>query len=360
MFGCLNTLNWCCSAGAADPVVQRLFSGLKAGQRASLAESITLVETSHPKKKIQARELLTQVLKNARAHQYTHGTKALSFRLGLSGPPGAGKSTFIECFGKFLTSSGHKVAVLAVDPSSATTGGSLLGDKTRMYELSRDMNAYIRPSPSRGHLGGVTRSTNEAIVLCEAAGFDVVIVETIGVGQSEFSVADMVDMFTLIIPPGGGDELQGIKRGIMEMSELIVVNKSDGDLIPAARRMQYEYISALKYIRPKSKHWSTPVKRVSSISGEGIPELWDLMQKYKNDMVSSGEFIKRRQTQRRAWLWTHLKDSLVSSFVSSPGMKTKIREVEHKVMEEVLTPGDGADYLLQLHVDDLKLKNTKV
>lgn len=335
--------------------MQRLLKGLQVGQRASLAESITLVETSHPKKKLQARQLLTQVLQDAKKKYSIHGTKTLSLRLGISGPPGAGKSTFIENFGKFLTAQGHKVAVLAVDPSSATTGGSLLGDKTRMHELSCDMNAYIRPSPSRGHLGGVTRSTNEAIVLCEAAGFNVIIVETIGVGQSEFSVADMVDLFALLIPPGGGDELQGLKRGIIEMSDLIIVNKSDGDLVPAARRMQYEYVSALKYIRPKNKHWSVPVKRISSVTREGIPELWNLMQKHRKIMEDCGDFVSRRKTQQQAWLWSHLKDSLVSAFVSAPAMKEKIRMMEIKVIDGMLSPGDAADILLQQHIDELKL-----
>nr|XP_045581578.1 methylmalonic aciduria type A protein, mitochondrial-like [Procambarus clarkii] len=344
------------AGGTGDPLVQRLLKGLREGHRASLAESITLVETTHSRKKLQAKQLITEVLKDAKNLYYAHGTKALSYRLGLSGPPGAGKSTFIESFGKFLTAQGHKVAVLAVDPSSVTSGGSILGDKTRMNELSRDMNAYIRASPSRGHLGGVTRSTNEAIVLCEAAGFDIIIVETIGVGQSEYSVADMVDLFALIIPPGGGDELQGLKRGIMEMSQLIVVNKSDGDLIPAARRMQYEYISALKYIRPRSKHWSTPVKRISSVTGEGIPELWQLMQMYKKSMEDCGEFLTRRRSQRQTWLWTYLKDSLISAFINAPGLRETINQIEDKVMDGVISPGDAADILIRQHIDSLKIE----
>ncbi|XP_066942687.1 methylmalonic aciduria type A homolog, mitochondrial isoform X1 [Macrobrachium rosenbergii] len=336
--------------GTVDPLVQRLLDGLRSGQRASLAEAITLVETSHPKKKILARHLLTNVLKDAQNSQYLRGHKSFSFRLGLSGPPGAGKSTFIETFGKFLTGMGKKVAVLTVDPSSVRTGGSLLGDKTRMPELSRDMNAYIRPSPSRGHLGGVTRSTNEAVVLCEAAGYDIVIIETIGVGQSEFSVVDMVDLFTLVIPPGGGDELQGLKRGIMEMSDLVVVNKSDGDLVPAARRMQYEYISALKFIPPKSKYWKTPVKRISSLTGEGVPELWALMQDYNKIMEDSGELIRRRQSQRCAWLWTHLKENLINSFLEFPEIKENLKKMEYEVMNGVISPGDAADLLLQQYL----------
>lgn len=334
--------------------MRRLLEGLRAGQRASLAEAITLVETSHPKKKQQAGQLLAAVLRDASEQYATRGTSALSFRIGLSGPPGAGKSTFIESFGKFLTAQGHRVAVLAVDPSSATTGGSLLGDKTRMPELSRDPRAYIRPSPSRGHLGGVTRSTNEAVVLCEAAGHDVVVVETVGVGQSEFSVVDMVDMFALLIPPGGGDELQGLKRGIMEMSDLVVVNKSDGDLVAAARRMQYEYISALKFIRPKSTSWKTPVKRISSFTQDGIPELWQVMLEFRHTMERSGEFVERRKTQRRAWLWTHLRDNLVAAFRNTPGMRQRILEAEARAMEGVVSPGDAADQLLLLHIAQLQ------
>ncbi|XP_063841879.1 methylmalonic aciduria type A homolog, mitochondrial-like [Scylla paramamosain] len=337
-----------------DRTVRRLLEGLRAGQRASLAEAITLVETSHPKKKQQAGQLLATVLRDASKQHAARGTQALSFRIGLSGPPGAGKSTFIESFGKFLTAQGHRVAVLAVDPSSATTGGSLLGDKTRMPELSKDPRAYIRPSPSRGHLGGVTRSTNEAVVLCEAAGHDVVVVETIGVGQSEFSVVDMVDMFALLIPPGGGDELQGLKRGIMEMSDLVVVNKSDGDLVAAARRMQYEYISALKFIRPKSACWKTPVRRISSLTQEGIPELWQVMLEFRRTMEDSGEFVGRRKTQRRAWLWTHLRDNLLAAFRDTPGMRERIQEAEVQAMEGTVSPGDAADQLLLLHIAQLQ------
>ncbi|KAI8507660.1 hypothetical protein Bbelb_150400, partial [Branchiostoma belcheri] len=236
------------------PAVQRLFQGLKEGHRASLAESITLVESVHRRKRAAAEALLQLVLEHLQQKR-VKWKKPSAFRIGLTGPPGAGKSTFIEAFGKFLTDSGHKVAVLAVDPSSSTTGGSLLGDKTRMPELSRDMNAYIRPSPTSGTLGGVNRRTNEAIVLCEGAGYDVILVETVGVGQSEFVVADMVDMFVLLVPPAGGDELQGLKKGIVEVADLVIVNKADGDLLPAARRIQAEYTSALKLIRPRSHVW---------------------------------------------------------------------------------------------------------
>ncbi|XP_036972613.1 methylmalonic aciduria type A protein, mitochondrial isoform X4 [Acanthopagrus latus] len=243
-------------SGPEQRLLDKLYEGLIGGQRASLAESITLVETQHPRKKELAQVLLQRVLAYRREQESQNGGKPVAFRVGLSGPPGAGKSSFIEVVGKMLTSRGHKVSVLAVDPSSCTTGGSLLGDKTRMTELSRDMNAFIRPSPASGTLGGVTRTTNEAIVLCEGAGYDIVLVETVGVGQSEFAVADMVDMFVLLIPPAGGDELQGIKRGIIERADLVVVTKSDGDLLVPARRIQAEYTSALKLLRRQSKSWN--------------------------------------------------------------------------------------------------------
>lgn len=249
-------------SGPEQRLLTKLYEGLIGGQRASLAESITLVETQHPRKKELAQVLLQKVLAHRREQEKNNGGRPLAFRVGLSGPPGAGKSSFIEVVGKMLTGRGHKVSVLAVDPSSCTTGGSLMGDKTRMTELSRDMNAFIRPSPTSGTLGGVTRTTNEAIVLCEGAGYDIVLVETVGVGQSEFAVADMVDMFVLLIPPAGGDELQGIKRGIIERADLVVVTKSDGDLLVPARRIQAEYTSALKLLRRQSKSWNPKVHTV--------------------------------------------------------------------------------------------------
>ncbi|XP_055014476.1 methylmalonic aciduria type A protein, mitochondrial [Boleophthalmus pectinirostris] len=243
-------------SGPEQRLLNKLYEGLIGGQRASLAESITLVETQHPRKKELAQVLLQRVLAYRREQEKQNRGRPLAFRVGLSGPPGAGKSSFIEVVGKMLTGRGHKVSVLAVDPSSCTTGGSLMGDKTRMTELSRDMSAFIRPSPTSGTLGGVTRTTNEAIVLCEGAGYDIVLVETVGVGQSEFAVADMVDMFVLLIPPAGGDELQGIKRGIIERADLVVVTKADGDLLVPARRIQAEYTSALKLLRRQTRSWN--------------------------------------------------------------------------------------------------------
>ncbi|CAO2611275.1 Methylmalonic aciduria type A protein, mitochondrial [Lemmus lemmus] len=249
--------------------VDKLYMGLVGRQRACLAEAITLVESTHARKKELAQALLQRVLTHHREQERLNQGKPLTFRVGLSGPPGAGKSTFIEYFGKMLTERGHRLSVLAVDPSSCTSGGSLLGDKTRMIELSRDMNAYIRPSPTSGTLGGVTRTTNEAILLCEGGGYDIILIETVGVGQSEFAVADMVDMFVLLLPPAGGDELQGIKRGIIEMADLVVITKSDGDLVVPARRIQAEYVSALKLLRRRSGVWRPKVCLRSSPKWRG-------------------------------------------------------------------------------------------
>ena len=236
-----------------SPKARQLYHGLLDGKRASLAQAITLVESSLEESKKDARILMTLI------SNYNKLNCKPTYRIGLTGPPGAGKSTFIETFGTMLIEEGHKVAVLAVDPSSTRTGGSLLGDKTRMTELSRNPYAYIRPSPNRGHLGGVARTTNESINLCESCGYDIVLVETVGVGQSEHLVADMVDVLCLILSPGGGDELQGIKRGIIEQCDLVLINKSDGDLVPAANRTKAEYTSALKFIQPKCPQWKTQV-----------------------------------------------------------------------------------------------------
>ncbi|KAL4640424.1 methylmalonic aciduria type A protein, mitochondrial [Arapaima gigas] len=328
-------------------VVARLYGGLLQGQRACLAESITLVETQHPRKKELAQVLLQQVLAYGKQQEQLNGGKPFAFRIGLSGPPGAGKSSFIEVFGKMLTGSGHKVSVLAVDPSSCTSGGSLMGDKTRMTELSRDTNAFIRPSPTSGTLGGVTRTTNEAIVLCEGAGYDIVLVETVGVGQSEFAVADMVDMFVLLIPPAGGDELQGIKRGIIEKADLVVVTKADGELLVPARRMQTEYTSALKLLRRRSKMWNPKVMRVSSRTGDGVAELWTAMQAFREAALRSGDLQERRRVQRTAWMWSAIRESALRHFQEHPAVGEALPTLECRVATGDLSPGLAADLLLK-------------
>lgn len=329
-------------------LLTKLYDGLIGGQRAALAESITLVETQHPRKKELAQVLLQRVLAFRQDQEKRKGGNPVAFRVGLSGPPGAGKSSFIEVIGKMLTGRGHKLSVLAVDPSSCTTGGSLMGDKTRMTELSRDMSAYIRPSPTSGTLGGVTRTTNEAIVLCEGAGYDIVLVETVGVGQSEYAVADMVDMFVLLIPPAGGDELQGIKRGIIEMADLVVVTKSDGELLVPARRIQAEYTSALKLLRKKSKVWKPKVVRISSQTGQGVPELWDTMLQFHDAMLSSGELRVRRQTQQKVWLWNLIQENALRHFQQHPAVRAELPELERRVTCGDISPGLAADLLLKV------------
>ncbi|NWT15227.1 MMAA protein, partial [Vireo altiloquus] len=334
-------------------LVDRLYHGLIQGHRACLAEAITLIESTQSRKKKVAQVLLQKVLSYHREQEKLNQGKPLAFRVGLSGPPGAGKSTFIECFGKMLTERKHKVSVLAVDPSSSTSGGSLLGDKTRMTELSRDMNAYIRPSPTSGTLGGVTRTTNEAILLCEGGGYDVVLVETVGVGQSEFAVADMVDMFILLLPPAGGDELQGIKRGIIEMADLVAINKADGDLVVPARRIQAEYISAMKLLRKRSKVWRPKVMRISAKTGEGISDMWDKMAEFRDLMLSSGELLAKRRRQQKVWMWNLIQENMLQHFRSHLAVKDKIPLLEEKVLSGVLSPGLAADLLLKAFKEGL-------
>jgi len=322
------------------PNTQMLYDQLVKGDRASLARAITLVESTLKTSKSESRKLISLIQRNCQPRIKD------SFRIGLSGPPGAGKSTFIEVFGHHLTSSGLKVAVLAVDPSSTRTGGSLLGDKTRMTELSRNPMAYIRGSPNRGYLGGVARSTNEAILLCEAAGYDVVLVETVGVGQSEYLVADMVDALCLILPPAGGDELQGIKRGIVEQCDAVVINKCDGDLIPAANRVAAEYTSALKFMTPKSKHWRTKILKISSKTNEGIDTTWHTLQKFKETMIENNAFQERRSAQQKAWMWQYIQHRLVESFRQNTDLRQKHVAYEALVSEGSLNPGVAADLLL--------------
>ncbi|KAM4673923.1 methylmalonic aciduria type A protein, mitochondrial isoform 1-T1 [Amazona ochrocephala] len=334
-------------------LVDRLYSGLIQGHRACLAESITLVESTQSRKKKIAQVLLQKVLSYHREQEKLNQGKPLAFRVGLSGPPGAGKSTFIECFGKMLTERKYKVSVLAVDPSSSTSGGSLLGDKTRMTELSRDMNAYIRPSPTRGTLGGVTRTTNEAILLCEGGGYNVVLVETVGVGQSEFAVADMVDMFILLLPPAGGDELQGIKRGIIEMADLVAINKADGDLVVPARRIQAEYVSAMKLLRKRSKVWRPKVMRISAKTGKGISDMWDKMTEFHDLTLTSGELIAKRRKQQKVWMWNLIQENMLEHFRSHLAVKDKIPLLEEKVLHGVLSPGLAADLLLKAFKDSV-------
>jgi LAO/AO transport system kinase len=320
------------------PDAEALARGIREGSRTALARGITLVESSRADHQEIAQRLLADLLPET----------GKAVRLGLSGAPGVGKSTFTEAFGQFLTGQGLKVAVLAIDPSSARTGGSILGDKTRMELLARDPNAFIRPSPSGGTLGGVARRTREAMLLAEAAGYDVVIIETVGVGQSETAVADMVDMFLLLLSPGGGDELQGIKRGIMELADLIVVNKADGDLIPAAKRAQLEYKTALHLMRPKNAAWTAHVLLASALKGEGLDEVWQAAKDHHEALLGAGELERLRAAQARAWMWTEIREGLLGALKADARAGQLIPVLEADVAEGRVTPTAAARRLLEL------------
>jgi LAO/AO transport system kinase len=303
--------------------IKDLRDALVAGDRRALAKAITLVESKRSEDEAAATRLVNAAL--------PHTGKAL--RIGLSGAPGVGKSTFVEAFGTWLTARGHKVAVLAVDPSSRRSGGSILGDKTRMVKLAQDPSAFIRPSPAGATLGGVARRTRETMLLVEAAGFDVVLVETVGVGQSETAVADMVDMFLVLVSPGGGDELQGIKRGIMELADLVVVTKADGDLIQPANRAAAEYRAALHLMRPKFDGWTAEVRLVSSPEGRGIAEVWNDVEKFHAALSTTGAWDRQRRDQRVAWLHTELREGLTAALTEDPGVNAELVKLEAAVAQ---------------------------
>jgi len=307
-----------------------------AGDRRALARAITLIESTRDDHRDQAEELLEMLL------PYT----GRAIRVGISGVPGVGKSTFIEVFGQHVIAAGHNVAVLAVDPSSRRTGGSILGAKTRMEKLSRAPEAFIRPSPTAGTLGGVARRTREVLLACEASGFDVILLETVGVGQSETAVADLVDMFVLLLLPGGGDELQGIKKGIMELADLVVVNKADGDLRDAAGRAASEYANALRLLHPLTADWVPEVLTCSSLEGAGISQVWDRIGDFHQIVVASGAFETKRAEQARRWMWGEVDENLLSAFRRHPNVRKKLSELEAKVASSRLTPSAAAQILL--------------
>ena len=321
---------------------EELVAQLLDGNRRALARAITLVESSRADHKEQAQLLLAEIMPK------TGG----AMRLGLSGAPGVGKSTFTEVLGLHLTGMGHKVAVLAVDPSSARSGGSILGDKTRMELLSRDPNAFIRPTPSGGTLGGVARRTREAMLLVEAAGYDVVIIETVGVGQSETAVAEMVDMFLLLQSPAGGDDLQGIKRGIMEIADLIVVNKADGALEKPAKIAQANYVGALTLMRPKSPNWTPEVLLASALKNIGISEIWDTICTFEERMVESGELQANRSHQSMSWMWTEIGEGLMVLFKADQVVAERMHVLEEDVAQGRTTPSAAAFELLHLFKRD--------
>ena len=316
--------------------VKKLIKSMLGGDRRALAQAITLIESTRPEDRQAAMKLLEKLAPRA----------GKSIRVGISGVPGVGKSTFIENLGNHLIDAGHKVAVLAVDPSSAVSGGSILGDKIRMEQLSRRPEAFIRPSPSGTTLGGVTRHTRETILVAEAAGFDVLLVETVGVGQSETAVADMTDMFILMLLPGGGDELQGIKRGIIELADLILINKADGDMKPAAGRSVTDYRNALEFLHSRSEHWQVPVESYSALEGSGIAEIWDIVQRYQTALSEAGEIEHNRANQAKAWMWSEIKDELVDDLKSDPDVKARVKQLEKKVTDGKLSPTVAAQQLI--------------
>jgi LAO/AO transport system kinase len=320
--------------------IDELAGPIRAGDRRALARAVTLVESTRADHRAQAEALVEALLPHTGA----------ATRLGISGPPGAGKSTFIERFGLDGLQRGRRIAVLAVDPASKRGGGAILGDKTRMTELSRAPGAFIRPSPGGDGMGGVARRTRETILLAEAAGFDTVVVETIGAGQSETTVAEMTDMFLLILPPAAGDELQGLKRGIIELADLVLINKADGELLDHATRSAADYANALRLIRPRTAGWEVPVRAVSALTGAEIDTVWDDVARFRALLEASGAWSRRRAEQARAALFTEIGDGLLTQFRAAPQVTARFAKIERAVMAGTRTPADGARELLRLFV----------
>jgi LAO/AO transport system kinase len=309
---------------------------IRQGGRRAIARAITLLESTRPDRAARGRALLEALV--------PHTGHAV--RVGITGPPGVGKSTFIETLGLHLLERGHRVAVLAVDPSSPVTGGSILGDKTRMERLSRADGAFIRPSPSGGSVGGVAHRTREAMLVCEAAGFDVVLIETVGIGQSEVAVASMVDCFLVLLQPGAGDELQGIKKGVLELADALVVNKADGDQRAAAERTLADHAQALDLLRPPSPSWRPRALAASAATGEGIAAVWETIEAHRAALSASGELEARRREQARTWMWTLVEEGLREAFRRHPAVAARIEAVERDVESLRTTPAAAARSLL--------------
>jgi LAO/AO transport system kinase len=307
--------------------------GIRAGERAVVARAITLIESKRLDHQKSARRLVQELLPHT-------GTAR---RVGITGAPGVGKSTTIDALGTDLTARGHRVAVLAVDPSSARTGGSILADKTRMPRLAADPRAFIRPSPAAGTPGGVAAKTREAMLICEAAGYDVVLVETVGTGQSETAVADMTDFFLVLVLPGAGDELQGLKKGVVELADMIAVNKADGDNVKRAMLAAAEYRAALHILTPRLAEWHPPVVTYSALSGDGLPDMWDKILDHQRRLSATGAFAARRREQQVKWMWAELHDRLRGRIASDPKLKAKLPQLERAVSDGVLSPALAVD-----------------
>jgi LAO/AO transport system kinase len=317
--------------------IEELARGVQSGSRLHLGKAITLLESANPEDKKSGQELLNRLLPET----------GKSIRIGITGVPGAGKSTFIETFGELLTSLGHRVAVLAIDPSSSVTGGSILGDKTRMESLARNPRAFIRPSPTAGTLGGVHKKTRETMLLCEAAGYDIVLVETVGVGQSETLVRGMVDMFLLLVLTGAGDELQGMKKGILELADAIVVHKADGPNAELANKTVREYKGILHFLQRATEGWKTQALPASSFEGSGIPEVWDMVKEFEATTKASGIFKARRQNQTKDWFRSMLTDELLSRFFDDRERREQVKALEQGVMNEQVTVSRAIETLFE-------------
>ncbi len=311
--------------------------GIRQGSRRILAQAITLVESQQPADSDRAQEVLRRLMPYC----------GKSHRVGISGIPGVGKSNLIDALGIRLIDEKHRVAVLAVDPSSSISGGSILGDKSRMPRLAVRDEAFIRPSPNALSLGGVTLRTRESMLLCEAAGYDVVLVETVGVGQSETMVANLVDTFLVLMLPGAGDELQGLKKGIVELADVIAVNKADGDNLERARLAQQEYLAALHYLPARDRAWSPPVLTVSAQTGAGLSDLWASLKEHRRTLEETGELEEKRQAQLRHWIWTVIEERLLVSFRTHPGVEQRLHDIESAVAEGRSTAAQAADELVR-------------
>jgi GTPase len=315
------------------PDVERLARGLRTGDRTVLSRAITLIESKRADHRRSGAALMQALLQ--------HTGQAV--RVGITGAPGVGKSTLIDALGSMLTAQGHKIAVLAVDPSSRRTGGSILADKTRMGRLANDPNAFIRPSPSSGTLGGVAAKTRETLLLCEAAGYDIVLVETIGVGQSEIAVADMTDFFLVLALPGAGDELQALKKGVVELADMIAVNKADADNIARAKLAASQFAAALQILSPRSPNWSPPVVTCSALTGDGIDALWLHVLDHRQRLTASGELKAQRGEQQVKWMWTMLEERLFEPLRSDRALKSALPRIEADVAAGRLAPSAAVE-----------------
>ena len=329
--------------------INEFVEGVLSGNRTILARAITLIESNSEKHTAKAQQLLQKLI----SHSVSGSSKKSegTIRIGITGAPGAGKSTFIDTFGTYLCELGHKVAVLAVDPSSSLSKGSILGDKTRMENLSRHPNAFIRPSPSGGTLGGVEKKTRESVILCETAGFDIIIIETIGVGQSEIAVRSMVDFFLLLLLPGGGDELQGIKKGSVELADAIVVNKADGDNLRLAESTKKAYEMGVHYLQPATEGWFTRLLTVSSINNAGIEDVWKVIEEFTSQTKTSGIFQTRRNSQLLDWTHSMLNEHLKSIFYGNDKIKKILPSIEKSVLSNELTPVNAVKELLGIFLE---------